>query len=383
MCSERLASAAFAGAFVIAAGCSSQPVSYIVLSLTTTPPASITGVADIQVDVSDGLRLMQSLTYHASPEATIDQDHVNTLSVGFTNGETGNITFNLKALNSRGCVIGMPTAATKQDIKKGGTAYAPMTTLTPTTICTNTDAGTPEVPEGTPLPGCDPVDPQSTAAGVTTCTSTQTCKVDCTPPDAAPARNSCVAGGSGLPGTPCPNGNADCQPGTQCFDYTSIGCNNVKLCLRFCNSNSDCTAFGAGGAGPGSVCQGPVMCPAFLTAYHTCTFSCDPRAAAAASRGGCPTGLACVMPADMDQVDCGCLEASRTKREGEACASAADCAAGFICNRMSGNLTCRPICRCDANAAGTACTATTNDCPTAGTTCHAVTNNKIYGICLQ
>jgi hypothetical protein len=91
--------------------------------------------------------------------------------------------------------------------------------------------------------------------------------------------------------------------------------------------------------------------------------------------------MACVMPGSMDEVDCACATTRGTKTEGMACTSAADCAPGFICNRMSGNMNCRAICRCDANASG-ACTATANDCPTAGTSCHAVTNNTIYGICL-
>ena len=41
-----------------------------------------------------------------------------------------------------------------------------------------------------------------------------------------------------------------------------------------------------------------------------------------------------------------------------------------------------PICRCDANAAGTCTNTTANDCPTSGTTCRPVTNNTIYGVCL-
>ena len=94
------------------------------------------------------------------------------------------------------------------------------------------------------------------------------------------------------------------------------------------------------------------MCPNFLTAYRTCTFNCDPRAVAAANRGGCPVGLTCVMPAAMDQVDCACGGSTRTKREGETCTSASDCLPGLICNQMAGTKTCRPICRCDANAAG-------------------------------
>jgi hypothetical protein len=225
------------------------------------------------------------------------------------------------------------------------------------------------------------VNPQSVGANVTTCGATQTCQVCGFPTDTSP-RNVCVAGGTGAPGTTCAT-NADCQPGTQCFNYmtgTNSGC-NVKLCLRFCNSDAECTAVGAGGPGPGSFCEGPVMCPTVLTAYHTCTFNCDPRAAMAASGGGCPTGLVCVMPAAMDQVDCACREPTRTKTEGQDCTQAADCAPGLICNRMGATQTCRPICRCDANASQ-ACTATVNDCPTAGTTCRAVTNNTRYGICL-
>jgi hypothetical protein len=313
-----------------------------------------------------------SLTYPARG-MSIDQTQ-KTLSVGFPGSETGNIVFDVDAVGDAGC---LGHGMTAQEIKKGNVAFATVT-LIPGAGCTNVDAGAPDAPEGGALPGCDPFDPQSTAAGVTTCTGTQTCQVCGAATNPTP-RNECVLGGSGAPGVAC-NTNADCQPGTQCFNYANLGC-NVKLCLRFCNGNADCAAFGATGGGPGSVCEGPVKCPnGFLTAYHTCTFSCDPRATKAATGGGCPSGLACVMPAAMDQVDCTCPEATRTKREGDACASAAECAPGLICNQMSGSKTCRSICRCDANTAG-ACTAV-NDCPTANTTCRAVTNNTIYGVCL-
>jgi hypothetical protein len=373
MRSERLLVASVAGALLATAGCSS-PESYVVLSLSATS-TPIVGVTNIEVDVSNGISSMRMLTY-AAHGATIDQTMVNTLSVGFSSSESGSITFNVKALDSLGCTIG--TGGVKTDIKKGGVVTAPVT-LSVAHICTQVDGGAPEVADGSTLPGCDPVNPQSTAAGVTTCGSTQTCQVDCTPPDAGAPRNECIAGGGGPAGTVC-HSNADCQPGTQCFNYSNTGC-NVSLCLRYCGNDADCAPVGAGGGGPGSFCQGPVMCPAFLTAYHTCTFNCDPRATAAAAKGGCPGGLACVMPGDHDEVDCACPEPTRTKAEGATCTSAADCMPGLICNRMNGSLTCRPICRCDANASG-ACTATANDCPTAGTTCHAVTNNTIYGICL-
>lgn len=384
MRSERVVAAMFAAGLMLGAACS-EPESFIVLSLQTAGTTPIDNVGQIQVKVV-GSRT-RTLLYDAHG-MSINKTEKKTLSVGFSHGETGSVTFTVDLLNNIGCSIG--TGTVTQDIKKGSwvEAIVSLTALTPQPGCQNTDGGTPEVPPGSTLPGCDPVNPQQADAGtvdggsdsgVLSCSSTQTCQVDCTPPNNAAPRNECVPGGTGGPGATC-NTNMDCQPGTQCFNYASTGC-AVKVCLRFCNTVADCAAFGATGAGPGSFCEGPVMCPAFLTSYHTCTFNCDPRAMAASTRGGCPTGLACVMPAAMDQVDCACPEATRTKQEGEACTQAADCAPGLICNQMSGTKTCRAICRCNASAAG-ACTATPNDCPKANTTCRAVTNNTIYGICL-
>jgi hypothetical protein len=375
--SDRFAAAMFAAGLMLGAACS-EPESFIVLSLRAATP--IDNVGQIQVKVV-GSRT-RTLLYDAHG-MSINQDE-KTLSVGFSHGETGSVTFTVDLLNNVSCPIG--TGVVTQDIKKGSwvEAMVSLTPLTPQPGCMNGDGGAPEVPPGSTLPGCDPVNPQQADAGtadggVLSCTSTQTCQVDCTPPNNAAPRNECVPGGAGGPGATCAT-NMDCQPGTQCFNYASTGC-AVKVCLRFCNTGADCAAFAATGAGPGSFCEGPVMCPAFLTAYHTCTFNCDPRAMAASTHGGCPTGLACVMPGAMDQVDCACPEATRTKQEGEACTQAADCAPGLICNQMSGTKTCRAICRCDANAAG-ACTATPNDCPKPNTTCRAVTNNTTYGICL-
>jgi hypothetical protein len=376
MRSRSIVATTIAGLLSVAAGGCSSPDSYIVLSLGSTTP--ITGVADIQVDVSKGVS-MRSLTY-AAHGMMIDQTP-RTLSVGLSGSETGTVTFVVTLRDNLGCAIGTSgTTPVPAEIKKGNVAFATvMLAALAAPDCSHVDGGTPDVADGSTLPGCDPTNPQSSAPGVATCSATQTCQVDCTPPDAGAPRNECIAGGAGPAGSSCVT-NADCQPGTQCFNYGSTGC-NVKLCLKFCNNDVDCAPVGAGGAGPGSLCQGPVMCPTFLTAYHTCTFNCDPRAAGAATRGGCPMEMACVMPGSMDEVDCACATTRGTKTEGMACTSAADCAPGFICNRMSGNMNCRAICRCDANASG-ACTATANDCPTAGTSCHAVTNNTIYGICL-
>jgi len=355
--------------------CSESPVSFVVLSLQSATATPIPGVDKIRVSVAKGQTQMRVLTYDGKG-ATIDQVTMNTLSVGFSSGESGLITFDVDVMNAAGCTVGHGT--TSKDIAVGAVATATVA-LAAGTICVP-DGGAPDSggPEGGVLPGCDPVNPSSTSAG-TMCTATQTCQVNCMPASGASPRNECTMGGSGAPGATC-NSNADCQPGTQCFNYAVTGC-ATKVCLRFCNTNQDCAAFGAGGGGPGSFCEGPVMCPSFLTAYNTCTFNCDPRAAAAATRGGCPGALACVMPGSMDQVDCACPEATRTKRENEACTGAADCAPGLLCNMMGTTRVCRPICRCDANAAGT-CTNTTPDCPTTGTVCRPLTNNTIYGICL-
>ena len=264
-------------------GCSDSPVSFVVLSLQSATTTPISGADKIRVNVAKGQTQMRTLTYDGKG-ATINQTTPNTLSVGFSSGESGTIDFAVEVFNAAGCTIGVGT--TTKDIAVGAIATATVS-LTPGTVCVP-DGGAPDGgggPEGGVLPGCDPVNPQGTTTSLM-CTATQTCQVDCMPPSGVPARNECTAGGAGAAGTVC-NTNADCQPGTQCFNYAVTGC-ATKVCLRFCNTGQDCAAFGAGGGGPGSFCEGPVMCPTFLTAYHTCTFNCDPRAAAAATRGGCP-----------------------------------------------------------------------------------------------
>ena len=134
------------------------------------------------------------------------------------------------------------------------------------------------------------------------------------------------------------------------------------------------------GVGTRSVCQGPVQCGTLVTGYHTCTFGCDPRQSAIAEKTtGCPTGLACLIVGNMDQVDCTCAEKTRTGTDGADCTGGAQCAPGFICNMMGGTQKCRAVCRCDAN--GMACTAP-NDCTAMGRTCTALTNDTIFGACL-
>jgi hypothetical protein len=370
---------AAAGLLAIASplGCSSPP-SFIVLVVESSPPAPIAGVAQLTVVVSKGTTEMKTLIYGASDlTLTADADTSSgTLSVSFSGSETGDITFGVTAFDAQGCDVGSGTVTVT--IKKGATNEG-IVALAPGAGCRPADGGAdgggPDVggPDagaagvdggGPPFPGCAPASPQ--------CATGQTCQVDCTA-----QQNECVTGGAMPAGATCQS-TADCAPGTQCFDYTSLGC-AIKICLRFCGSGADCTTFGAGGPGPGSFCRAPVVCAGGTTAYHSCTFNCDPTASAAPNGGGCPSGLACLMPASMDQVDCACAGPSRTGREGNSCSTSVACAPGLICNAMGGAQSCRPVCRCDANAGS--CTAA-NDCPTAGTHCTPVTNQTLYGICM-
>ena len=361
------------GLALSATGCSS-PQSFIVLVVESAAPTPIAHVATLSVVVSKGTTEMKTLTFPAPDPAGLTLPSVvdagapvglGTLSVGFSGGESGDVTFAVQALDAQGCDLGDGTGIVTLKI---GASNEGIVELGPGMGCT-TDGGSPGTggaDGGSAFGGCDLVHPQCAVAG-------QTCQVDCTD-----KVNSCLTGGTVTAGGVCQNA-ADCVPGAQCFNFANLGC-AIKICLPFCDGAGDCTAFASGGAGPGSFCRDPVSCPNATTAAHTCTFSCDPTAAATASRGGCPSGLACLITGTLDQVDCACPETTRTGTEGQTCTSAANCAPGQQCNTQSGAQTCRPICRCDA--ANGSCTSTANDCPTAGTHCTPVSTETIYGICM-
>lgn len=361
---SRLLGAA-AGALALAStllGCS-NPQSFIVLVVESATATPIANVAELRVVVSKGTTEMKTLTYGAG-DLTFPSDadtNSGTLSVSFSGGETGDIRFDVTALDAQGCDIGEGTQTVT--IKKGAVNEG-IVPLGPGKGCTTDGGNRADAGDGGAFSGCDLVHPQCAIAN-------QTCQVNC-----ATEVNACAMAGTVAAGGSCQSGS-DCAPGTQCYDYTGIGC-ATKICLRFCGGDADCASFGAGGAGPGSVCRDPI-CPGVTTASRICTFNCDPTAAAAtASSSGCPVGLACLMPGT-DAVDCACPEATRTGHEGDACTSSASCAPGFICNSKGGALSCRPVCRCDEVSGS--CTAPSTDCPTAGTHCTPVTGQTIYGIC--
>jgi hypothetical protein len=368
------------GAAAFVAACSSSP-SYIVLKLERAG-GPIVGVTSLVVHVSKGTTEMATLTYPAAKlEGGVTQTLPDVLSVELDGGHTGIVTLVVEAKNASACTIGR--GQTTAEIRKGSRVDATIA-LTVVNECPTdggTDGGTdaPDDPDSGILSGCDPLDPSSADAGAM-CAANQTCQINCGTTQNPRPRNECTLAGNGAAGALCPNMNMDCRPGSQCFDYAGLGC-NVKVCLKFCDSNADCADVGAGGGGPGSVCEGPVQCGTRVLTYRTCTFNCDPTAAAAANRGGCPMGLACITPAAMDQVDCSC-GAGRTRQEGEACPTGAECAPGLLCNEVGAARNCRPICRCDKSATDpNVCTAASS-CPTTGTTCRPVANNARYGICV-
>jgi hypothetical protein len=346
-----------AAALATTLGCSS-PQSYVILLLDPVSSTPITSVTQITVDVSKGSGEKRTLTYTANdltlvPDASVE---MGTLSVGFSAGETGDVTFFVTAQDGRGCIRGTGSAIIT--IKKGASVEG-IVPLAPGPSC-GADGGAADGSAGRAFPGCDPARP--------VCAGGATCQLNC-----STMHNECTPGGSGAPGSPC-QGNSDCAAGSQCFDYSSLGC-GVKVCLRFCDTDSDCGGPTDAGGGPGSFCRDPVACGGVATAYHTCSADCDPTSAAAtAGRSGCAPGLACLLPASMDHVACACPESTRVGTIGTSCTSTTQCAPGLLCEQ-----TCKAVCRCDLKNG--ACTAATTGCAS-GTTCTPLAGEILYGVCL-
>jgi hypothetical protein len=344
----------------LGAGCA-RPKSYVVLKLESGTP--IVDVETVVVDVTQSGMSVTTLRY-PSPAITIDETNPSDLSVSFSGGQSGTVTFHVTVLDKYNCKVG--ESADTTGIIKGGNVGEVIIVLAVFGGCSTRDGGSPDGDGGPGMtfPGCDPVSPG--------CGMGKTCQVNCTK-----RVGECTAGGLGAHGATCAT-NADCAPGSQCFDYAGTGC-AVKVCLQFCNHDDGCGTGDAGvAAGTRGICAGPVQCGGVETGYHTCTFGCDPREpAATASTTGCPSGLGCFVVADMDQVGCGCAEKTRVGKDNVPCTSASQCAPGYIC--MVRDNVCRAICRCNAN--GMTCTAP-NDCSASGKTCTALTNNTVFGACL-
>jgi hypothetical protein len=354
-------------AVALAGGCGNKTKSFVVLKLESG--TQIVSITRVVVDVSQG-SMSNRLTYHPNPAVTLDEQHSTDLSVNFSGGQSGSVSFHVSLYNQFDCQIGEGATT---GIIKGGNVAQVIVAISFLGDCSQRDGGADA--SGDTFPGCDPV--------AANCAAGKTCQVNCDK-----RVGECTAGGTGQAGSTCAK-NADCAPGLQCFDYSATGC-AVKVCLRFCNRDEGCVGAGSGdgGAATGaaavgtrSVCQGPVQCGGAVTGYRTCTFGCDPReTATTAKTTGCPPGLSCLVVGDMDQVDCACAEATRSGKDNAPCTSSAQCAPGYICNLMSGARVCRALCRCDAK--GMICSAP-NDCsPASGKSCAALTNDTTFGVCL-
>ncbi len=343
------------------ASCRDQQ-SFVVVTVVSAEDTPVSGIVDFVVvvgNIDNSIQLTYTVPADQSP-LTLNNDQIvdprtgrpgKTFSVSFTLAHNGDASFQVSARDSARCTIGI--GQNTQPITRGGLANVTVKLTHASGPCEGSDAGADGGNGEVVFPGCDPA--------ALTCGAGLTCAVNC-----AARQGQCVTGGTTSPGGLCSqNGNADCSPGTQCFTYSGPLC-TVPACLKFCKTNDDCMAMGSG-----SVCQGNVSCPTdggvIPTAYHTCTFACDPRGTATT---GCPAGLHCFLVDAMDQVDCSCTAASQIQVEGQACTRGSDCAPGLLCDRST--LKCQKVCKIGGAA---------TDCAS-GQSCTALTNDKIYGVCL-
>ena len=342
--------------WALSAGACRDQQSFVVVTVQSADPTPIANVMDLVVTVTNGPSA-RTLTYPAPSTEnpftitgsydTLTGKIGKTLSISFTLSHESDVVVEVSARDAARCTIGHGSGRTP--IKKGGVTAVTVELDHTTGPCEGAGGV-----DGAVFPGCDPA--------TLTCGSGLTCAVNC-----RALQGQCVAAGSTTPGGLCGNGNVDCQPGTQCFTYSDPASScNVPVCLKFCKTDDNC-----GGASSGSLCQGKVPCTVdggtLLTAYHTCTFACDPRGPATT---GCPMGLHCFVVDTMDQVDCSCTESTRTGVEGGSCVRGTDCAPGFICNLTAAK--CQKICKRSDNS---------TDCGP-NQVCTMLRDDQIYGVCL-
>jgi len=379
---------------LVLVACSSD--SFLVVKMVAPAGKTVDNVAFIEVTASNASGRMTPLLQfrHASGGTPVvvalDDSIGKDFSLQFTSGERGPVSLVVSAFSpSCGCVA--EGAVNQVPINRGGTANTQVTMFA-TTTCTNactalggtggTGAGGATGGQGAggqggtgatgttggrggnagsgpatggaggtgmTFPGCDPAVASSCSAG-------QTCFVNC-----ATHTGMCVPGGSTPPGGTC-NGNEDCAPGSQCFEF---GC-NVKVCIAFCSSDAQC----ASSTGAGSLCIDPVVCSDVTTSYKNCSSVCDPRGT---GTQGCAAGLNCFLFSNPrggeDVPDCSCAGAGRVG-EGQSCTTSNDCVAGTVCHTNGNNRVCRQLCK----QGGTDCGS--------GKSCRMVTNSTIYGVCM-
>ncbi len=254
----------------------------------------------------------KTLTYPARDLAIVadaELTAIGTLSVSFSGDETGDVDFEVTALDARGCLRGTGTAIIT--IRRGRPSRGPFGWRQEPTAQRSTAAR--PTAAGRPSPAAIPRVRSARAARPARSTARR--------------RERLHHGRHGRAGA-LASTNADCAPGSQCFDYAR-GLRH-QVCLRFCDNDSDCRSAADGGVGPGSFCRDPVSCGGTATALPHVQRQLRPdqrsghrRAQRLPGRAGLPAA---------GQHGPGRLrlpESTRTKPEGTACGSTRECAPGL------------------------------------------------------
>jgi len=331
--------------------------SFAVVSVLTYS-GSLDDVAQFRVHVTNASS-EDVLLYPKSPSQSLHLDTTRpvTFSVEFDASLSGQTAFEVEAISKDGKVV----AYGKSSAPVGKDDVAPVL------VKVVPGAVRPENPVdgGTSIDGeslsCDPYTPGA-ACGVG-----PTCGVLCAPNE--PAVAMCYGAGAGKPGDACTS-NADCDPGSQCFTFTAIGC-NVMTCLKFCKDDPACGQADA-------YCNVPIQCGS-TPALSACSSPCIPTLA---TNNGCAAGLSCFVYAG-ETTDCACpglgaVAAACTQNSGcngepgcSGCGPGLSCVIPTGTDAGTGAGSCRPVCKLAAPA-----------CPS-GTTCHAFDNSsrRLYGFC--
>jgi hypothetical protein len=277
--------------------------------------------------------------FHLAPGAPLD------FSVSFASSFEGALRLGVDAKNSAGNSVGYGEATKSID---PGHVLEMDVTLVPNALAPPVVNGC----LGHEGPTCQTTEAESCGTG-------QSCHVTCNDDKGV---SMCTAAGTRKAGESCQQAIGECEPGTQCFEY-SCGATRPGVCLKFCKNDGECG---------GGTCTS-VACKGTATGFGTCSLPCDPRTTAGDS---CPAGLACFIFTG-EIARCDCDSAQRSGGDGASCVDARDCMRGLLCvstsmSMSSGAKTCRPICRLDTPA----------DCKTG--TCTKLTNPdyKTWGACL-
>ncbi len=233
---------------------------------------------------------MARAIWSIAPDASVA---MGTLSVSFSADQTGDVEFDVKVRDAHGCQRGHGAAIIT--IKKGATVEGLVLLAPDAGVSDATAARMAAVARRTGFPGCDPVHP--------VCAGGQTCQVNCTAADQRLHARRLRRARDAVPGKRRLRARARSASITRRSAARPRSACGSAARTRIAAARPTRAAARAASAAT------PSPAAARATGYHTCSASCDPTGVAAlANRSGCPAGLACLLPASMDHVACGCPE---------------------------------------------------------------------------